>query len=151
MRKAVFPGSFDPVTNGHIDVITRAASLFDELVVALGENTQKRCMFPSEKRLQWLREALADMHNVHVISYEGLTVDFCRSVDATYVVRGLRSAADYEYERMIAQINHEMEPLVETVFISTSPAFAAVSSTIVREIIRNKGDVSKFVPPSVRW
>jgi pantetheine-phosphate adenylyltransferase len=148
-RKAVFPGSFDPVTNGHLDIIRRALPLFDELVVAIGCNSQKSPFFPLEKREAWMRELLSVYPNVSVQRYEGLTVRFCRSIGASYIVRGLRTSADFEFERGIAQMNKAMEPGVETVFIISDPALSAISSGIVRDILRNGGDVSGFVPVKV--
>lgn len=143
---AVFPGSFDPVTKGHQNLILRAIPLFDELIVAIGYNSLKSSYFPVEKREQWLRELFVNEPKVKVSCYEGLTVDFCRKAGADYIIRGLRSSADFEFEKTIAQVNKAMAPAVETVFILSDPAFSSISSSIVREILKNGGDPGNFVP-----
>ncbi len=149
MKKAVFPGSFDPLTVGHEDIVKRALPLFDEIVIAIGVNTQKKYLFPLEKRTQWLKETFAEYDNVSVETYEGLTVKYCLSIGATYILRGIRSAADFEYEKTIAHLNESMAPGLETVLILAKPEFSSISSTIVREIVIGNGDVSKFVPAAV--
>lgn len=146
---AVFPGSFDPLTVGHVDIVRRALPLFGRLVVAIGENSSKRSMFPLEQRLVWLKETFGGMPGVEAMTYQGLTVDLCRRLGAHYIVRGLRNSTDHAQERSIALVNHGLGG-VETVFLPALPAHAHVSSTIVRELMANKADVSAFVPPAVR-
>jgi len=148
-KTAVFPGSFDPPTRGHESVIRRAIPLFDEIIVAIGENAEKSGYFPLEKRVEWLKAVFADQPGIRVEKYSGLTVDFCRKVNALYILRGLRTAADFEFERSIGQMNKIIYPEVETIFILTSPDYSALSSSIVRDILRNGGDVRQFVPEAV--
>ncbi len=149
-RTAVFPGSFDPVTRGHESVVRRALPLFDRIIIAIGVNSSKTPFFPPEQRIEWLEQLFAGEPKVEVATYEGLTVDFCRIVNAGYILRGLRSAADLEFESSIAQMNRMMQPEVETVFLLCDPEFAPVSSTIVREIIRNGGDAGRFLPEGIQ-
>lgn len=148
MTRAVCPGSFDPVTNGHLDIIRRAAAIFDELVVATGTNPSKSRLFDPEARLAMLREVCADVPNVTVMGFTGLIVDFCREIDATAIVKGLRGGNDYEYELPMAQMNSHLTG-VETVFLSTNAAWGYVSSSLVKEVATLGGDVSALVPPSV--
>lgn len=148
---AVFPGSFDPLTKGHESIIRRALPLFDELVIAIGINSTKNYFFPLEKRKKFLEDTFKADKSVRIDTYEGLTIDFCRKIKANYILRGLRTSADFEFERGIAQMNHTMAPDVETVFILSLPELSAISSTIVRDILRNKGDVSAFVPKQVKF
>ena len=143
---AVFPGSFDPVTKGHQNLIQRAVPMFDELIVAIGCNSRKSSCFPVEKREQWLKQLFEYEPRVKVMRYEGLTVDFCKKAGATYIVRGLRSTVDFEFEKTIAQVNKAMAPELETVFILSDPAFSSISSSIVRDILKNGGDPGNFVP-----
>lgn len=143
---AVFPGSFDPITLGHISLIKRAAPLFDKLVVAVGINTQKKYLFSLEQRLGWLEKVFAEYDNIEVASYNGLTVNFCKSIEANYLVRGLRNASDFDYEKTISQLNQIIGDNLETVFLISLPEFSHISSTIVREIIKGKGNVSSFIP-----
>ena len=149
MKKAVFPGSFDPITLGHEDVITRAIPLFDEIIIAIGINSNKKYMFSLEQRIKFIEECFQEYDNVKVVAYEGLTVDFCKEINADFIVRGLRNSADFEFEKTIAQTNKKLTG-IETVFFLTSPETAYISSSIVREIITNKGDYTKLVPKSVR-
>lgn len=150
MRKiALFPGSFDPVTRGHVNVVQRAAPLFDELIVAIGVNTSKAALFDPQLRLSWLRKVFGAYPNVRVDVYEGLTVDFARKKGASYLLRGVRNGADFEYERTIAQMTKYMDDSLETVILFTDPEYAAINSTVVREIIRNKGNVARFVPEGI--
>ncbi len=150
MKKvAVFPGSFDPVTKGHEEIVRRAAHMFDEIIVAIGINTSKAALFSVEQRMKWVRAAFDDIPNVRVDMYEGLTVDFCRKHQANYILRGVRSVADFEYERAIAAMNKSLLHDVETVVLFSDPQWISVSSTIIREIIKNKGDVSQFLPSGV--
>ena len=143
---AVFPGTFDPFTKGHENVINRAKPLFDRICIAIGHNSDKRCFFPLEKRLRMIGRLYEGVPGITVDFYEGLTIDYCRKVGAGYILRGLRTAADFEYERAIAQINRKMNPSVETVFILTVPEYTPVNSTIVREILRYGGDARQFLP-----
>ncbi len=150
MKKiAVFPGSFDPITKGHSDVVLRALPLFDEIIIAIGINSQKQSLFPLEKRIEWIREVFKNEKKVKVESYEGLTVNFCEKKNARYLLRGIRSSADFEYEKTIAHLNNDMLPGLETILILAKPELSSISSTIVREIIRGKGKVSKFVPKEI--
>ena len=149
-RIAVFPGSFDPVTKGHESIVQRALPLFDTIIVAIGSNSTKTSMFPLEKRKQWLEQTFAKHSNVKVIDYATLTIDFCRKHGANYILRGLRTVTDFEFESNIARMNRMMEPSIETIFMLTLPEFSAIHSTIIREIIKNGGDVSQFIPEAVK-
>ena len=146
MKIALFPGSFDPITIAHVDILKRALPLFDKIVVGIGLNSSKQSFLSAEKREEIVKTVFGDTPGVEVQLYEGLTVDFCRKINATYMVRGIRSVGDFEYERSIAQINQTMMPEMETIFILSRPEYSAISSTIVRDILRNNGDVSKFLP-----
>ena len=146
---ALFPGSFDPFTIGHESVITRALPLFDEIIIAVGSNTKKQAFFSMENRLQMIREVFKDQPMIRVDSYSGLTVNFCKQCGAQYLLRGLRTAADFEYERAIAQINKAMFPELESVFLLTLPEHTPINSSIIRDVIRYGGDASKFVPKTI--
>ncbi|TNM42866.1 pantetheine-phosphate adenylyltransferase [Nocardioides albidus] len=148
MTRAVCPGSFDPVTNGHVDIFRRTAALFDELVVATGTNISKSRLFDPEERLEMLREACADLPNVTVMGFTGLIVDFCREIGAQAIVKGLRGGNDYEYELPMAQMNAHLTG-VETVFVPTTASLGYVSSSLVKEVASLGGDVSELVPPAV--
>lgn len=148
MTRAVCPGSFDPVTNGHVDIFRRAAGLFDELIVATGTNVSKSRMFDPEDRMEMLREACADLPNVTVMGFTGLIVDFCREVGAQAIVKGLRGGNDYEYELPMAQMNSHLTG-VETVFVPTTASLGYVSSSLVKEVASLGGDVSGLVPEAV--
>ncbi len=149
MKKiAVFPGSFDPITIGHESIVRRAFSLVDEIIVAVGYNITKKGYFPLELRLKWINQVFENDPNVSVDHYEGLTVDYCRKVNARYILRGLRTSADFEYERAINQINMTMYPEIEVIFLLSKPEFTPVNSSIVRDIIRYGGDASRFLPNS---
>jgi len=150
MKIAVFPGSSDPITKGHEDVILRAAPLFDEIIVAVGDNINKSYMFSKEQRLEWIKSTFGNTKNVSAVIYSGLTVDFCKSVNAHYLIRGLRNPADFEFEKAVAQANRQMYSGIETVFFLTSATFSYISSSIVRDVIRNHGIYTHFVPQSVR-
>lgn len=148
-RIAIFPGSFDPFTIGHESVVRRAMVLFDKIVIMIGYNSNKRPFFPIEKRVKWINEVFKNDKNVSVEIYEGLTVDFCRKVNARFILRGIRTSSDFEYERAIAQVNKQMYPELESVFLLTLPEHTPVNSTIVRDIILHGGDASKFLPKSL--
>ena len=150
-RIAVFPGSFDPITRGHESIIRRAVPLFDSIIIAIGENQEKKSFFDLERRLNWIKAVFADEPAVSVQSYHGLTVDFCKMMNAKFLLRGLRTSADFEFERSIGQINKNLNPDIETVFLLTTPEYTALNSSIVRDIIRNGGDPSQFVPDVVKF
>ena len=146
---AVFPGSFDPITIGHVSLIKRALPLFDKIVIAIGVNTSKNKLFPLEKRVEWIKNVFQNEEKVEVHEFNGLTVDFCKKIEAKHIIRGLRNASDFDYEKTIAQLNHELNDNIETIFLMSRPRFSHISSTIVREIIRVKGDASSLVPEEV--
>jgi pantetheine-phosphate adenylyltransferase len=148
-RKAVFPGSFDPFTIGHEGIVRRALSLFDEIIIAVGANTLKKNYFSLETRKEMIKSVFRDEPRIRIEQYEGLTVDYCTSVGAGYLVRGLRTSADFEFERAIAQVNRVLESGIESVFLLTVPEHSHINSTIVRDIISNGGDASIFVPSAI--
>ena len=149
MKVALFPGSFDPITLGHVDVIKRALPLFDKIVVAIGTNANKKYMFSLEQRMGWIEKSFSGESKIDVVTYEGLTIEFARSVDAQFLLRGLRNPADFEFEKAISNANQKMAPDIETVFLLTSPETSFISSSIVRDVIKNGGDYSVFVPEGV--
>ncbi len=149
MKVALFPGSFDPITIGHIDVIKRALPLFDKIVVAIGINANKKHMFNLEQRKSWIKEAFVEESKIEVVTYEGLTINFARTIGAKFLLRGLRNPTDFEFEKAISRANQKMAPDVETVFLLTSPETSFISSSIVRDVMRNGGDYKKFVPEGV--
>lgn len=146
---AIFPGSFDPFTVGHESIVLRALPLFDKIVIMIGYNINKQSFYPLEKRLKWIKHVFKDEEKVEVCSHEGLTVDFCRQVNAKYILRGIRTSADFEYERAIAQVNKKMHPDIETVFLLTLPEHTPVMATIVRDVVSHGGDISMFIPKSL--
>jgi pantetheine-phosphate adenylyltransferase len=146
MKKAIYPGSFDPVTFGHLDIIKRAAGIVDELVIGVLCNSQKNSLFSLEERVSMIKEMTKELPNVTVASFDGLLVDFMKEIDATIIVRGLRAVTDFEYELQIAQANHVQDSRVETIFLTTDLRYSYLSSTIVREYASYGGDISKFVP-----
>jgi pantetheine-phosphate adenylyltransferase len=146
MKIALFPGSFDPITIAHVDIVKRSLPLFDKIVVGIGLNSSKQNFLSAEKREEIVKSIFVNDTNVDIQTYQGLTIDFAKKIGATYMVRGIRSASDFEYERAIAQINKTMMPDVETIILLSRPEYSAISSTIVRDILRNNGDVSQFVP-----
>ncbi len=146
---AIFPGSFDPFTIGHESIVLRASSLFDSIIIGIGVNSGKKALLSVESRVAMINEIFKDVPTVSVDSFEGLTVDFCKRVKANYMLRGIRTSSDFEYERAIAQINKKMLPDVESVFLLTSPEHTPVNSTIIRDIIRNQGDASQFLPAGI--
>ncbi len=149
MKRAIFPGSFDPLTLGHYDIIKRGVRLFDEIIVAIGVNASKKYMFSLEERQQFIVEAFKNEPKVKVVTYEGLTVDFCLKNDVEFILRGLRNPADFEFEKAIAHTNRDLAP-IETIFLLTSADTSYIASSIVRDVIRNNGDYTKLVPDSVR-
>ncbi len=148
LRKAVFPGSFDPFTIGHESIVRRALSLFDEIIIAIGKNTNKKDFYPVEKREEWIAEVFADVDKISVAGYEGMTVNYCNSINAGFLLRGLRTAMDFEYERAIAQVNKELEHNIESVFLLTTPEYTHINSSIVRDILRQGGNARPFLPGS---
>ena len=148
-RIALFPGSFDPFTRGHESIVLRALSLFDEIIVAIGANALKDGFFTLENREKMIRDVFADYPSVSVTHYEGLTVDFARKVGSRYLLRGIRTAADFEYERAIAQMNKAMYPEIDSIMLLTTPEHTPINSTIVRDVIRNGGDASAFIPEGI--
>ena len=147
---AVFPGSFDPLTRGHESIILRSLPLFDKIIVAVGENSGKKSFFPLDQRIGWLEQVFNNEPRVMIRQYIGLTVDFCRKVNAGYILRGLRTSADFEFERTIGLMNKALNPEVETIFFLSSNEYAAISSSIVREVLNHGGDVSQFVPEGIK-
>jgi pantetheine-phosphate adenylyltransferase len=148
-KTAVFPGSFDPITVGHVDIVRRALPLFDKVVIAIGTNSVKNSLFTLEQREAWLKSVFANDKKIEITHFEGLTAHFCKEIDAKYLIRGLRNASDFDYEKTISQLNDIIGDGLETVFLISRPAFSHISSTIVREIIKGKGDASTFLPKEV--
>ena len=148
-RICVFPGSFDPITLGHEDIVRRAMLLFDEIIIGIGENSEKKYLFPLEKRMKWISNVFSGEKNIRVMNYKGLTIDFCKQNGARFLLRGLRSSSDFEFERSIAQMNQAIAKDIETVFLISRPEYSAMASTLVRDIYRNGGDVSLFLPLGV--
>lgn len=146
MKIALFPGSFDPITKAHVDIVKRSLDLFDKLYIGIGHNSAKPGFLSVEKREQMLRAVFENEPKIHIIAYEGLTVDFSKSIGAAYMVRGIRTVSDFEYEKAIAQMNHSLAPDIESIFIVSKPGYSSISSTIVREILRYGGDISQFIP-----
>lgn len=148
-RIAIFPGSFDPFTIGHESIVQRALPIFDKIVIMIGFNANKISFYPIEKRLKWINQVFQDEKKIEVQSHDGLTVDFCKEVNAKYILRGIRTSADFEYERAIAQVNKKMHPEIETVLLLTLPEHTPVMATIVRDIILHGGDASMFLPKTL--
>ncbi len=146
MKIALFPGSFDPVTKAHVDILKRSLPLFDKVVIGIGLNSTKAPFLSTEKRKKMLRAVFANEPKIEVQTYEGLTVNFCKKIKADYMIRGIRTVSDFEYEKAIAQMNHALVPEIESIFIVSKPGYSSISSTIVRDILRNNGDVEQFIP-----
>ncbi|MBL7748671.1 MAG: pantetheine-phosphate adenylyltransferase [Chitinophagaceae bacterium] len=149
MRICLFPGTFDPVTLGHVDIINRALPLFDKIVVGIGINTAKAPMFSPEQRVEWIKEIYKDEDRVEGAVYEGLTINYCKKIGANFILRGIRYVSDFEYEKTIADANRTLDKTIETVFLTGEPKYTSVASTIVRDIIRNGGNASPFLPEVV--
>ncbi len=149
MKRAVFPGSFDPITIGHQSVIKRALPLFDEIIIAIGVNATKQSMYSIEQRIKWIKDSFAGEAKIKVESFAGLTVDFCHQKDAKYILRGLRTGADFEFERGIGQVNKILDSDIETIFMLTSTAHTPISSSIVRDVIKHHGDITQLVPTEI--
>ncbi|MBE0637922.1 MAG: pantetheine-phosphate adenylyltransferase [Bacteroidales bacterium] len=150
IKIAVFPGSFDPITKGHEDIIRRAVPLFDKIIVAIGQNQDKKVYFPIHKRLEFLKTVFKDYPSIVVEEYSGLTVDYCKQVGAQYILRGLRTSADFEFERSIAQVNKQLHPEIETIFLLTLPEYTALNSSVVRDILRHGGNPEQFIPEGLK-
>jgi len=149
MRIALFPGTFDPITLGHVDIIDRALPMFDKLIVGIGRNANKQPMFSEEDRLNWIMETYAGNDKIGAVVYDGLTVDCCKRVGAQFILRGIRYVSDFEYEKAIADMNRSIDHAIETIFLTCSPQFTSVASTLVRDVYRNGGNVRQFLPPPV--
>lgn len=147
---AVFPGTFDPITVGHEDIINRASPLFDEIIVAIGINTKKTTLFPIETRIEWIQKTFASNPKITIQSYEGLTVDFCKKNNAKFLIRGLRNGSDFDYESHIAQLNKALWNDIETIFITSSPELSYISSTLVRDLIIHQADYQRYLPEGIR-
>ena len=148
-RICLFPGTFDPVTLGHIDIINRSLGLFDKVVIGIGKNANKTPMFADEKRVGWIREIYKNEPKVEALIYEGLTAECCRKIGAKFILRGIRYVNDFEYEKAIADMNRSLDPTIETIFLTCLPQYTSVASTLIRDVIRNGGDVTQFLPPVV--
>lgn len=148
-RIALFPGTFDPITIGHLDIINRALPLFDKLVIGIGRNINKVPMFTEEQRLGWIREIFKNDPKVSAVVYEGLTVNACQQVGAQFILRGIRYVNDFEYEKAIADMNRSLDQNIETVFLTCLPQYTSVASTLVRDVLKNGGDVMQFLPKEV--
>ncbi len=148
-RICLFPGTFDPVTLGHVDIINRSLDLFDKIIIGIGHNANKTAMYSSEQRLLWVNEIYKNEPRVSGVVYEGLTVECCKKVNARFILRGIRYVSDFEYEKAIADMNRSLDASIETIFLTCLPKFTSVASTLVRDVIRNGGDVSQFLPAAV--
>ena len=149
MRICLFPGTFDPVTLGHTDIINRAIPLFDKLVIGIGRNVNKVPTFSEELRLKWIKEIYKNEPKVDAVIYEGLTINCCKEIGANFILRGIRYVNDFEYEKAIADMNRSLDPHVETIFLTCLPQFTSVASTLVRDVLKNGGEVSQFLPAAV--
>lgn len=149
MKTALFPGSFDPVTKAHVDIIGRSVPLFDKVIIGIGLNSTKEAFLSSKVREKMLKAVFANEPKIEIVTYKGLTVEFCKKIGAAYMIRGIRTVSDFEYEKAIAQMNHALIPEIESIFIVSKPGYSSISSTIVRDILRYKGDISQFVPKEI--
>lgn len=149
-RICLFPGTFDPITIGHLDIINRSLDLFDKLIIGIGRNASKVSMFSEEQRLEWIKEIFKNEPKVSAVVYEGLTIDCCKKVGANYILRGIRYVNDFEYEKAIADMNRSLDGNIETIFLTCLPQYTSVASTLVRDVIRNGGDAAQFLPEAVR-
>ena len=149
-RIAIFPGSFDPITLGHQSIVMRALPLFDKVIIAIGDNTEKRCKYTLEQRMEWIEKTFEGIPNIEVDSYNEFTVNYCKRKNAKYIIRGLRNAIDFQYEQNIAQINSELDSEIETVFLLTELRYTNINSSVVREILKFGGDVKKYLPENIR-
>jgi pantetheine-phosphate adenylyltransferase len=149
MRICLFPGTFDPLTLGHVDIINRSINLFDKIVVGIGTNSNKTPMFTADQRLEWIAQIYKNTNKVFGVVYDGLTIDYCKIIGANFILRGIRYVSDFEYEKTIADANRTMDPSIETIFLTGEPKYTSVASTIVRDIIRNGGNASPFLPQAV--
>ncbi len=148
-RIALFPGTFDPFTNGHKDIVTKGLDLFDEIIIAIGVNALKKTMFTLETRKNWIDSIYKDEPKVRVVDYSGLTIQFCAEIGANFILRGLRTVADFEYEKQIAMVNHDLDSTIQSVFVLSEQQFTAVSSTVIRDLITHGGDYSRYLPVEV--
>lgn len=149
MRVAIFPGSFDPITIGHVDIIKKALPLFDKIIISIGTNTQKKSLFSLDQREQWIRDVFSGEPKIAVDHFDGLTADYAKKIDSHYLLRGLRNGSDFDYEKTISQVNQTISKGLETIFFISSPEVAHISSTVVREIISGGGDASPFIPKEI--
>jgi len=150
-RIAVFPGSFDPITLGHVNIIRKGLLIFDKIIVGIGNNSEKKYMFPLNNREIWIKDCFVNEPRIEVKNYSGLTVEFCRKNNAGFILRGLRNASDFEFEKAISHTNNSISPGIETIFVLSDVELSSISSSIVRDIIRNGGATSSFIPPSVNF
>lgn len=150
-RIAVFVGSFDPITRGHEEIVMRALPLFDQIIVAIGINTGKQCLFPIDKRLEFVKTTFANSSKIIVKTYDGLTIDFCKENNAKFILRGLRNAIDFEYEKNIAITNNDLSPDIETIFMISAPEYSHINASIIRELIKMETDVSKYLPQNIKF
>jgi len=149
-RIALFPGTFDPMTLGHVDIINRSLDLFDKIIIGIGTNINKKPMYSEQQRVDWIKEIYKDEPRVDARIYEGLTVNFCKEIGAGYIIRGIRFVSDFEYEKTIADMNRSLDDTIETIFLTCLPKYSSVASTLVRDVIRNGGDASMFLPDVIR-
>lgn len=149
-RIALFPGTFDPITLGHVDIVNRSLDLFDKIIIGIGTNVNKKPMYSEEQRVDWVKEIYKDDVRVDARIYTGLTVNYCKEIGANYIIRGIRFVSDFEYEKTIADMNRSLDAGIETIFLTCLPEYSSVASTLVRDVIRNGGDAGMFLPEVVR-
>lgn len=150
VKTAIYPGSFDPMTKGHMDVLERASSMFDKVIIAVLDNTQKKCLLPTKKRVELIKKSVSGLENVSVDSFDGLTIEYARQQGATVLIRGLRAVSDFEYEMQLSQMNSSLAPEINTIFLITKPEYNFISSSAIKEIVMMGGDISQFVPIEVK-